>query len=168
MQLMIEYIKIPKQRKSILIGRNGAVKKDIENRTGTKIDIASDSCDIDIKGDKPDKVIKAREIVTAIGRGFEPRIAMRLLDKDCSFDMIRLRGETQNTVKRLMARVIGRGGSVKRKIEHQTRAKLCVYGKTVSFIGTYEENHAARALVEMILEGRPLPKVFGRMQDMKT
>ena len=164
---MQEYIKIPKKRISILIGSGGTVKKEIEYRTKTKLDIAADSTDIEITGSDADGLMKARDIVTAVGRGFKPRTALRLLKDDCCFDMISLTGENENTVKRLMARVIGRNGAVRRKIESGTDTKLCIFGKTVSFIGGYNEVRRAKELVGMILNGRPLPKVFGAMLDQK-
>ncbi len=165
LNFMIEFIKIPGQRKSVLIGRDGNIKKEIESRTGTTISISLDSCEVEIRGDDPEKVRIARDIVTAIGRGFTPKRAMRILNKNCCFEIISLRHETRNTVKRLMARVIGRNGSVKRKIEKSTGARLCIFGKTVSFIGTYEENRAARKLVKMLLEGKLHAKVFAVMQQ---
>jgi len=165
---MAEYVKIPKQRIPILIGTDGAVKKEIERRTGSKIDIVPGSTDIEITGKRAQDLMKARDIVTAIGRGFEPGKAMLLLGDDCVFDMLTLKGETENTVKRLMARVIGRRGSVRRKIERSTGARLCIFGKTVSFIGSPEQARRARELVEMILDGRPLQKVFVAMTEQKS
>ena len=159
---MIEYVKIPKQRKAALIGKNGSVKKEIEKISGVKLDIAPDSSDVKIDGNEPDRFIRVRDVVTAIGRGFDPRTAMKLLGDDCHFEKISLKNETENTIKRLMARIIGRKGSIKRKIQKITGSKICVYGKTVSFIGGRDENLAARKLVEEILEGKPLAKIFAR------
>jgi len=160
---MHEYIKIPKKRIAVLIGSRGSVKAELEKRTGTKIVIVPDSTDIEITGDDAEGFIMARDIVVAIGRGFRPKIALQLLKEDIIFEMVSLKSETENTVKRLMARVIGRRGSVRRRIEKSTGVKLSVFGKTVSFIGGFDDVQAAKRLVNMILSGRPLPKVFGEL-----
>jgi len=164
---MLKVVKISKQRIPVLIGKDGKVRKGIEDKTGTEINVIPDSTNVEIRGGQNEGFSKAKDIVAAIGRGFSPRAAFRLLDEECTLDMISLKNETGNTMKRLMARVIGRRGSVKRRIEKSTGARICVYGKTISFIGEYDENAAARELVEMLLEGRPHAKVFARMQEMK-
>jgi ribosomal RNA assembly protein len=164
---MHEFVRIPKQRIRVLIGKGGSIKSEIEGSTGTKISIVPGSSDVEIAGEDAPGVLRARDIVTAIGRGFAPRIALWLLKEDSCFDTVSLKDETENTVKRLMARVIGKGGSAKRKIERNTGAKLCIFGKTVSFVGSHENVRRARKFVEMLLDGRPHAKVFAAMLDQR-
>lgn len=80
-----EYVKIPKDRIAVLIGKKGQTKKEIEKRTKTKITIDSETGEVWITSTKetedPLAVWKARDIVLAIGRGFSPERAFRLLNE---------------------------------------------------------------------------------------
>ena len=66
---MNDFIKIPEQRKGVLIGKDGSVKKEIEKATKTVIEIEED---VSIEGEPLD-VMKTKDIIKAIGRGFSPR-----------------------------------------------------------------------------------------------
>ncbi len=66
---MIELVRIPEQRKGALIGKNGSVKKELEKKTHTSLTVGDD---VEIDGEALD-VLKAKEIVKAIGRGFAAR-----------------------------------------------------------------------------------------------
>lgn len=153
---MLELINIPEERKAVLIGREGRVKKEIERKTRTKIKISGD---IEIRGEPLD-IIKAKETIKAIGRGFSPDHALKLLDEDFQLSIISLKGDSPKKMKRLLARVIGREGSAKKKIEELTGCHICIYGKTISLIGTWEEIEKARKAVEEILEGKPHSHVY--------
>ncbi len=152
---MLELINIPEERKAILIGKEGQVKKKIERKTRTKIKISGD---IEIQGEPLD-IIKAKETIKAIGRGFPPEHALKLLDEDFQLSVIYVRCSPKK-MKRLLARVIGRGGSAKKKIEELTGCHICIYGKTISLIGTWEDVEKARKAVEEILEGKPHSNVY--------
>ncbi len=148
---MIEVVKIPKERKAVLIGRGGSVKKEIENRTKTRIIIKED---VEIHGEDVEGVLTAKDVVTAIGRGFSPQNAFMLFNEGYELHIISLRGETKNTIKRLMGRVIGKQGKARRVIEELTGCKISVYGKTVSIIGKDEDLKRAIDSVELLLSGR--------------
>ncbi len=156
-----EPILIPEERKPALIGKEGKTKAYIERTTGTKIRVGDG---VEIEGE-PIAVITAHGIVLAIARGFPPKDAMLLLDEECCIDVISLRGETPKAEKRLLARVIGRGGQAKKAIEEETGAKLAVYGKTVSMIGTAEQIAHAREAVELLLKGKTHAYVFKRLKE---
>ena len=156
---MIEEIMIPKERKAILIGKNGIISKAIEKKTKTRLKIG-DSIKID--GD-PLGVLKAKDIVKAIGRGFSPEHAFYLLDDNYHIVLISLGNETANSLKRIMARVIGRKGFTRRIIEEKTGAFLSIYGKTIAIIGTYSQTEKARVAVELLIEGKPHSYVYSRL-----
>jgi ribosomal RNA assembly protein len=109
-------------------------------------------------------VIKSSEIVKAIGRGFSPEKAMLLLREDYELRVITLQGESEKTIKRLMARVIGSRGATRKIIEHDTNCLVSVYGKTVSIIGKTDEITAAEDAVENILKGRSHGFVYSRLR----
>ena len=108
---MKDFVKIPNERISVLIGKKGKVKKELEKRTHTVITISED---VEIDGETFD-VILAANVVKAIARGFSPENAFLLLDENYELNIITLSGENQRTIKRLMGRVIGREGKTKKK-----------------------------------------------------
>ena len=148
---MIDSVNIPEERKAVLIGQKGKTKRNIEKMTKTKICIAEI---VEVRGDSID-VYKAIRIIKAIGRGFSPPKAMLLLKDDYDFDIITLQGETENTIHRLFARVIGRDGIVRRKIEEKTHTCISVYGKTVSIIGKPKDITIAHEAIATLLSGSP-------------
>ena len=153
------YLKIPKSRLGVLIGSRGKVKKEIENLTQTKIEVDSESGVITItpKPDALDPVshLKAREIIRAIGRGFNPKRASRLIEDNTILEVIDIRefANTPNSIRRLKGRVIGEEGKSWKLIEEVTGAYISVYGHTVAIIGTIEEVELAKRAVIMLLEG---------------
>jgi len=152
-------LNIPEDRRPILIGKDGETKKLIEKKTKTKISIDDE---ITIEGDNQ---LVTGEIIKAIGRGFSPQRAMRLLDSDSIFDVIQIKG-TPKKIKRLMSRVIGREGKARRNIENMTGAFISVYGKTISIIGNYKEVEYARKGVEMLLKGHKHPYVYRHLETI--
>jgi len=160
---MEKYILIPEERKSILIGKNGKVLRRIEKLTRCRISVGEA---IGISGEGLD-VLKAEEIVKAIGRGFNPDRAMILADDEYVLEIFSMSGESENTRKRLMARVIGKSGSTKRIIEHQTGCFISVYGKTVSIIGHSGDIERASKAVEQLLSGRSHGFVYRRLKESK-
>lgn len=148
---MLEILNIPEERKAVLIGRDGKTKREIEKRTETKISIKED---VEIRGEPLD-IARSREIIKAIGRGFSPPKALKLLDEDFRLSVITLRGESPKKMKRLLSRVIGRKGLARKRIEELTGCSISIYGKTISIIGEWDEIERARRAIEEILEGKP-------------
>jgi ribosomal RNA assembly protein len=162
---MIEIVRVPDERKSVLIGKDGRVRGMIEKGTGTSIKV-SDA--VEISGDDALSVMKAKDIVTAIGRGFSPRRAKRLLEEDCELRVITLDGESLKKRKRLFGRVIGKAGGSREKIEQETGASVCIYGKTLSLIGTPDELGPAEYAVEQLLSGKTHAWAYRKMQMKKS
>lgn len=158
---MIKEVNIPEDRKGVLIGRGGAVKADLETQTKTRITVGDG---VTIEGDDPIMLVKAAEAVKAVGRGFSPRKAMLLLREGYMLRVISLREESDNTIKRLMARVIGRRGAARRVLERETNCLVSVYGRTVSLIGTMEDIPAAERAIEGLLKGRSHGYVYARLK----
>jgi ribosomal RNA assembly protein len=146
----IEEVSIPDDRKAILIGKDGKTKEEIEKRTSTRIQVLDY---VKIEG-PVEGLLKAQNIVQAIGRGFSPSHAFRLLDEECQLEIIRLGEENESTRKRLLARIIGRKGQARKNIEKQTNTSISVYGKTVSIIGLPDDIDCARQVIEALLEGK--------------
>jgi len=147
---MIEAVHIPEERKAVLIGRNGSVKKRLERMTRTSIRI---SFDVEIEGDSLD-VLKAVEVVNAIAHGFTPSKAFLLLKDKFRLEVLEFRVSSPEERKRIMARVIGRSGLARKNIEEKTKCAISAYEKSVSIIADEEHMIAAEAAVVSLLEGK--------------
>lgn len=155
------YIKIPGERIGALVGPEGHVKAAIEKKlsVGLKVDSQSGEVQITLSptADDPTVIFRAREVVTAIGRGFSPEHAFRMLNDDGTvLEVIDLRetvGRSQSDLKRLKGRVIGKEGKTRRIIEELSEANISVYGHTISIIGQADQAAIAREAVWMLIKG---------------
>jgi ribosomal RNA assembly protein len=93
--------------------------------------------------------------VKAIGRGFSPERAFKLLEKDKMLYLIDLGrfADTKNSEQRLKGRVIGRDGEARRHVEKETETDISVYGTTVGIIGKGRNVDVAREAIRMLLKG---------------
>jgi len=155
------YLKIPTERVGVLIGPNGVTKKNIEDKLLVELQIDSKEGGVTItlteKATDPSLLFKAKDVVTALGRGFSPEHAFRLIrDEEAILDMIDLRtafGRSETDIKRVKGRIIGMNGKTRKIIEELTDANVAVYGHTVSIIGTIEQADAAREAIQMLVRG---------------
>jgi len=169
------FVKIPKDRVGTLIGPEGKVKQEIEAKLNVKVDIDKEgSVTITLPENAPDPslLLKAKDVVTSIGRGFNPETAFRLIrNEEDIFDMIDLRlifGRSESDIKRIKGRIIGTEGKTRKLIEELTEADVVVYGHTVGIIGGFEEADAARNAVQMIVEGCEHHTVYNYLQKKPT
>ena len=169
------FVKIPKDRVGTLIGLEGKVKQEIEAKLNVKVDIDKEgSVTITLPENAPDPslLLKAKDVVTSIGRGFNPETAFRLIrNEEDIFDMIDLRlifGRSESDIKRIKGRIIGTEGKTRKLIEELTEADVVVYGHTVGIIGGFEEADAARNAVQMIVEGCEHHTVYNYLQKKPT
>ena len=163
--------KIPKERIAILIGKEGEVKKQIEEATKTKIDVDSKEGDVTISGTDGLQLYDAREVVRAIGRGFNPEVGLELLNVDIALEVIDIRdfaGKNTTTLVRLKGRVIGKEGKSRRVLEDLTETNISVYGKTVGVIGQVETLFLARRAIEMLLKGSTHANVYKWLEKQRT
>jgi ribosomal RNA assembly protein len=155
------FIRVPRERVGVIIGPDGVTKKNIEKKLSVDLQIDGDSGDITItmseKATDPSMLFKAKDVVTALGRGFSPEHAFRLVrDEDALLDVIDLRtafGKSEADIKRVKGRIIGMNGKTRRLIEELTDTHVAVFGHTVSIIGTIEQVQVAREAVEMLVKG---------------
>lgn len=155
------FLKIPRERVGVLIGPEGKTKKHIEDKLGVELQIDSEAGDVSIamaeKAEDPSMLFKAKDLVTAIGRGFSPEHAFRLVrDEEAMLDLIDLRsafGKSDADIKRVQGRIIGMNGKTRQIIEELTDTSVSVYGHTVGIIGTIEQIQIAREAIEMLIKG---------------
>jgi ribosomal RNA assembly protein len=155
------FAKIPKDRIGALIGPDGQVKENIEKKLNVELTIDSETGDVTITlakdGEDPSLLFRAKEVVTAIGRGFAPDRAFRLIrDEDAVLEVIDLRelfGRSMSELQRVKGRIIGQEGKTRRIIEELTEADVSVHGHTVAIIANMEQMDIAREAVQMLLRG---------------
>ena len=168
MQGASAFVKIPQDRIGALIGPEGQVKAAIEKKLSVELQVESETGGVTITmlptASDPTVLFRAKEIVSAIGRGFSPERAFRLLDDDeALLEVIDLRealGRAQSDIKRLKGRVIGKNGKTRQLVEELTEASLSVYGHTISIIGTFEQTEVAKEAIRMLLRGSQHSTVY--------
>ena len=169
------FVRIPRERVAILIGPEGKVKQYVEKRLNAKLEVDSEggvTIALSENASDPSLLLKAKDVVTAIGRGFSPDVTFRLIrNEDDIFDMIDLRqifGRSESDIKRIKGRIIGADGKTRKLIEELTEANMAVYGHTVGFIGNFEQVDAARNATQMIIEGCQHHTVYRYLQRKRT
>jgi len=155
------FVKVPRERIGALVGPDGRVKATIEKKLSVILRIDSQTGDIQITlmptTQDPTVLFRAKEVVTAIGRGFSPENAFRLLEDDetmlAVIDLRETVGRSQSDMKRLKGRVIGKEGKTRKITEELTEANICVYGHTISIIGKIDQVEIAKEAVRMLIRG---------------
>jgi ribosomal RNA assembly protein len=162
------FVRIPKERVGVLIGPEGKTKKYIEEKLSVELQVESETGGVTVtlaeKAEDPSLLFRAKDVVTAIGRGFSPEHAFRLIrDEEAVLDVIDLRtifGRSESDLRRVKGRIIGMNGKTRRIIEELTETNICVYGHTVSLIGNVEQVQVAREAIQMLINGSPHSTVY--------
>jgi ribosomal RNA assembly protein len=163
-------IRIPVDRIGALIGKSGKVKLQIEKSCSVKLNIDGESGEIEImnQGNVDEmQPFKAMEIISAIGRGFSPENAMKLLTGENLLHVIDLRdfaGKSPQQIERIKGRIIGEGGRARTNMENLTNTNISVYGKTVSIIGEPHQIKMAITAVTSISNGSRHGVVYGKLE----
>lgn len=163
-------LKIPLDRVAVLIGKNGEVKRRIEERLHVRLEIQSEEGDVFIHGDDSVAAFEAVNVVKAIARGFNPEIAELLYDEQYILDFISISdfsGRSKKTFARLKGRVIGQEGKARKMVESLSETFISVYGKTIGIIGKVESVAVSRQALEMLLEGAPHGNVYRWLEDKR-
>jgi len=166
----MDEIRIPKERIAILIGKKGETKRRISKLTNTKLQINSQEGDIIINGDNGLDVYLAKKIINAIGRGFNPDIALTLLEEGKDIEIINIpifSRKTKNDLTRVKARLIGREGKARKLIEQLANVEISIYGKTVSIIGGQINLNIARHAIINLLQGSEHGNVYSYLEKQK-
>lgn len=167
-------IKIPRERIGVLIGKSGAVKAEIEQRTGVRIEVDSEEGDVTVdysKAEDPSIVLPVMDFVSAVGRGFSPEKAMMVLEDDWYLEVIDIReyvGKKPAHIARMRARVIGTKGKTRRLFEELTGAYMSVYGNTIAIIGDTLQLDIARRALDMLLSGSEHSAVYKFLESKRA
>jgi len=170
----MKVVKVPKERVGVLIGQGGETKRYLEERTGLRIDVDAEEGEVsfdEMKAEDPLLPLKVIDIVRAIGRGFAPQKAFRLLEDDEYLEIMNIDnyvGKGSNQLARMRARVIGSGGKTRRIIEDLVGVHVSVYGDTVSIIGNSVQMPVARTAVDMLLSGSEHATVYRYLERKRA
>jgi len=168
-----QVVRIPVERVGAVIGKEGGTKRFLENEMGVTLRVDSKEGLVTVKSDSPLKTdpFSATRVIEAIGRGFSPQRARRLLDEGTALEVIDLRdyaGRSVNSLERIRGRVIGLKGKSRRVIEELTTCHLSVYGRTVAIIGEASEVQLASEAVRSLATGSQHKTVYNALQKART
>ncbi len=169
---MEEIIKVTHQRIPVIIGPNGQIKRVIEKKTKTKLEIDSHTGDITIVGwNNYYDIYNAKKIISAISRGFSPEHAFLILKDDYTIEIISIPeviGKNESRLEQIKGRIIGREGSIKNMIERQFNCQISVFGKTVSVIAKADDMVKVQEIIEAIIGGCKHTTVFRMLKSNRS
>jgi ribosomal RNA assembly protein len=169
----IPVIRIPEDRIGALIGPGGETREEIEERSGAKLDIDSETGEVVVDDENvydPLLTLQVQDVIKAIGRGFSPSRAFRLWQADAFLELMDLTeylGRNPKQVSRVKGRIIGEDGRTREQIENMVDVHISVYGKTVGIIGEPQEMRVAREAIEMLIDGAPHNTVYKFLEDKR-
>lgn len=161
------YVTIPLDRIGVVIGKNGETIKKIMEATKTKIAIDEANGVAVIEPASPHTspydIMRAQDVIKAIGYGFSPEKAFKLLEEDVILmviDLTQYVKDSENHLTRIKGRIIGEEGKARRNIEEMTGTYISIHDNTVAIIGSYENANVAREAIMMLIEGRQHSTVY--------
>ena len=156
----MEIVKIPTERIHILKGEADSNLKMLERKLNLSLNVEPDGS-VELNGEPMDEFF-GKGVIKAIGRGFEPVPALKLLQEDYGLNVVDLRDFAKNpdAMTRIKGRIIGEKGKAKRIIEEEGEVDLAIYGHTVGIIGQIEVLAIATTAVFKLVEGQPHAAVY--------
>ncbi len=165
--------KIPVERIKTLKGVRGENLKFLEERLGVVISVDENLGSVSIEprteNTSVENLLRAKNYVEAIGTGFSPEEAERVLEEDQILLIIDLKDQLrlpENHLRRIKARIIGEGGRVKRNLEEISGCSISIYDNVVAIIGDYESVNAVKEAIELIIEGREHSTVYRHLRRL--
>jgi ribosomal RNA assembly protein len=163
----MQVIKIPTARIKALLGDSGEVKDYLESRMKVSMSVDSDG-QVEISGESIDEFI-GKDIVKAIGRGFEPAVALKLLSDEYGLRVVDLRdyAGTPEGVHRIMGRIIGEKGRTKEIIKEEIDADTAFLGHTAAIIAPLDKLDYALTAVFRLIEGSSHAAVYSYLEKCR-
>lgn len=166
-------VTIPAERVGAIIGKDGTTKKSLEKELGVTLHVDSKEGTVMVRSQSLEGTdpMTATRVIEAIGRGFSPQRAKRLLEEGITMEVIDLRqfaGKSTNSLERIRGRVIGLKGKSRRVIEELTKCYVSVYGRTVCIIGEVAQVQLATEAVKTLARGSQHRTVYNTLQKART
>jgi ribosomal RNA assembly protein len=169
-----EYVRVPQARIGALIGKGGKTKRRIEDALNITLDINTETGHVQISSKEltrdPLAAWKGRDIVRAVARGFSPQKALELTQDGVVLEIIDLEnyyGKSENSLRRIRGRIIGKNGMTRKIIENMTGTNVSIYGRTVSIVGEFENVAEAKRAVEMLVHGSMHSTVYKFLESIR-
>ena len=163
-------VRIAADRVGALIGKSGETKKMLQNVSSLDLNVSKDGVvviDETGTGD-PLMELKMAAVIKAIGRGFNPDKALRLMEDDEYLEVIDLKEHVSDKqIKRVRGRLIGREGKTRKIIEDLTLCDMIIYGNTVGLIGNSISLPVAKHAVDMLINGSEHSSVYGYLEGQR-
>jgi ribosomal RNA assembly protein len=168
-----QIVRVPVERVGAIIGKEGSTKRTLEGDLGVQLSVDSREGVVTVRSQEAGATdpFTALRVIEAIGRGFSPQHAKRLLKEGTAFEVIDLRayaGRSSKSLERIRGRVIGLRGKSRRVIEELTQCHLSVYGRTVAIIGDVAEVQLAAEAVKSLASGSQHRTVYNTLQKART
>jgi ribosomal RNA assembly protein len=158
---MIESVLIPQDRKKVLT-------KEVMDHIGNKLNLNVSRKDNTVYIDGEGlELFQAKSIIKAIGRGFSPERAYRLLDLDETLDVVELKKLGERRALTIKSRIIGTNGKTRKKLEEYSGASISIYGNTIALIGTFEQIQSAKEAVMMFIKGVKHTTVYKFLEQVR-
>jgi ribosomal RNA assembly protein len=163
----MEIVKVPEKRIRAFTADSGETKKLIERKCEVKLQIDPEG-EIEIEGECAD-IFFAKDVIKAIGRGFEANDALKILNENYGFVLIDLKEVLKNdkAISRIKGRIIGEKGKMKTEIEAATESKISIYGYTVGIIAELDTIDYAKEAVGKLINGAEHSRVYAYLAKMK-
>ncbi len=157
---MIEAILVPEERARVI---NAKVVARVWDTKGIRVRVEGNSVQLEGEGLE---LLAAKNFIKAIGRGFSPIRAQRLLeDEEAQLEIVELNfGE--NRLRTIRSRLIGSGGKTRSLLEEKTSTVISIYGNTVAIIGNWAQVRNARHAVEMLISGNMHKTVYKFLESI--
>lgn len=157
-----EIVLVPHDRINVIKDRE--TKERIENELNVKLSFKENSVEVEGEGLE---LFNTKNIVRAIGRGFSPHNAFRLLKEDEQLEIVELKAFSDKKIGTIKSRIIGTKGKTRNSIERCSGCCVSVYGNTISIIGKYEQIQIAEEAVNMIINGARHATVYRFLEEAK-
>jgi ribosomal RNA assembly protein len=165
---IIEEIYVPADRVAVIIGSKGETRKKIQESGRVTLWIDSKENLVRIISDDAYQVYLVKKVIKAIGRGFNPEKALRILEEGYDFELVDMRdfgAKEKKDLYRLRGRVIGEKGATREYLEKLSGCQISIYGKTVAIIGPGESTQIVRQAIEMILKGAKQGRAYAFVKE---
>ncbi|MBS3060716.1 MAG: RNA-processing protein [DPANN group archaeon] len=170
---IVDMLKVPRDRIAVLIGKEGKTKNEIERRFTVKLEINSETGEVNlIRNIENDalKGIQAREVIKAIAGGIAPQKAYKLENPQYYTGQVNLAeavGDSDKELSRVKSRLIGTEGKVRAYLSKLTDTEIIINNNLVTILGEIEDVNAAKEAVSKIIEGTPIPNVIKFVEKYK-
>ena len=153
-------INVSEDHLGFLIGPKGQNKKLIERTGGVKLII--DECMVTVTGEDGFKVMKATEVIRALGEGLPLKKAFELFREDYQLVIYDIEDAVVNkaALERQKGRIIGEKGKTKKYFERMLNLKIHISESKVIAVGPSDKLRIFRDALERLVHGAPHSGVY--------